>query len=235
MVELSELEFLDSTGVAALVRMRAVLGREDRALGVVCPPGPVRRMLELAGIADLLELFDSREQAAAALRPGRVRRRDRPFGVVGCRVSETPACAQPWSARPRPGRGRDERCRDAADRPTRRSPHRTRRTPPSARASREAGRAALRARAARMREHSEGRPTSGGPRGWGETVGPNRSAVAVSATMRSAVSAVPHPGAPGVATSQHSERSPYASVVRTRAATIDGTATASAPSRPTSM
>ena len=68
-VDLSDVEFLDSTGVAALVRMRAVLGRDDRPLGVVCPPGPVRRMLELAGIADLLELFDSREQAAAASRP----------------------------------------------------------------------------------------------------------------------------------------------------------------------
>ena len=68
-VDLSEVELLDSTGVAALVRMRAVLGREDRVLGVVCPPGPARRILELAGIGDLLELFESREQAAAALRP----------------------------------------------------------------------------------------------------------------------------------------------------------------------
>ena len=68
-VDLSEVEFLDSTGVAALVRMRAVLGREDRELGVVCPPGPARRMLELAGIADLIALFESREEAAAALRP----------------------------------------------------------------------------------------------------------------------------------------------------------------------
>lgn len=71
-VDLSEVEFFDSTGVAALVRMRAVLGREDRGMGVVCPPGPVRRLLEVAGVAELLELFDSREQAAAALRsPGR--------------------------------------------------------------------------------------------------------------------------------------------------------------------
>jgi anti-sigma B factor antagonist len=67
-LDLSEVEFLDSTGVAALVRTRAVLGREDRRLGVVCPAGPARRMLELAGIADLLELFQSRAQAAAALR-----------------------------------------------------------------------------------------------------------------------------------------------------------------------
>jgi anti-sigma B factor antagonist len=68
-VDLSDVEFLDSIGVATLVRMRAVLGREDRELRVVCPPGPVRRVLEMAGIADLLELVESREHAAAGLLP----------------------------------------------------------------------------------------------------------------------------------------------------------------------
>jgi anti-sigma B factor antagonist len=68
-LDLSDVQFLDSSGVAALVRTRAVLGRDDRGLGVVCPAGPARRMLELAGIADLLELFETRDQAAAALRP----------------------------------------------------------------------------------------------------------------------------------------------------------------------
>ena len=53
----------------ALVRARAVLGREDRALVVICPPGPARRIFEVAGIADLLALFESRERAAASLRP----------------------------------------------------------------------------------------------------------------------------------------------------------------------
>ena len=45
-----------------------MLGREERALVVVCPPGPARRIFELAGIADLLALFDSRADAAASLR-----------------------------------------------------------------------------------------------------------------------------------------------------------------------
>jgi anti-anti-sigma factor len=68
-VDLSDLEFLDSSGVTVLVRARAVLGREDRELVVICPPGPVRRIFEVAGIVDLLALFDSREQARAALVP----------------------------------------------------------------------------------------------------------------------------------------------------------------------
>ena len=66
-VDLCDVEFLDSSAVNVLVRARAVLGREERALVVVCPPGPARRTFELAGIADLLALFDSRADAAASL------------------------------------------------------------------------------------------------------------------------------------------------------------------------
>jgi anti-sigma B factor antagonist len=70
-VDLTAVDFLDSTGISVLVRARALLARDERALAVVCPPGPVRRIFEVSGIADLLALFDSREAAAAALRPAR--------------------------------------------------------------------------------------------------------------------------------------------------------------------
>jgi anti-sigma B factor antagonist len=68
-VDLCDVDFLDSSGVHVLVRARAVLGREERALVIVCPPGPARRIFEAAGIDDLLSLFDSRDHAAAALQP----------------------------------------------------------------------------------------------------------------------------------------------------------------------
>jgi anti-sigma B factor antagonist len=68
-LDLCELAFLDSSGIRLILRARALLAREDRALAVVCPPGPVRRLFELAGIADLLFLYASREDAAAALVP----------------------------------------------------------------------------------------------------------------------------------------------------------------------
>jgi anti-sigma B factor antagonist len=68
-LDLGDVEFLDSSGVHALLRARALLAREDRALAVVCPPGPARRLFDLAGIADLLFLFASREEAASALVP----------------------------------------------------------------------------------------------------------------------------------------------------------------------
>jgi anti-anti-sigma factor len=67
-VDLCDLDFLDSSGVNVLVRARALLGREDRELIVICPPGDARRIFELTNLAELLVLFDSREQAAASLR-----------------------------------------------------------------------------------------------------------------------------------------------------------------------
>lgn len=70
-LDLGEVDFLDSSGVSVIMRTRAVLGREDRALAVVCPPGAPRRALEVSGVADVLALFDSRDEAAASLQPAR--------------------------------------------------------------------------------------------------------------------------------------------------------------------
>ena len=68
-IDLCDVTFLDSSGVSVLLRARAVLGREERALAIVCPPGSARRIFELAGVDDLLELFETRDQAAASLQP----------------------------------------------------------------------------------------------------------------------------------------------------------------------
>jgi anti-sigma B factor antagonist len=66
-LDLSELTFMDSSGVGALLRARSLLGREERQLAVVCPPGPVRRVLGLIGVADLFAFFDTRADAERAL------------------------------------------------------------------------------------------------------------------------------------------------------------------------
>jgi anti-anti-sigma factor len=68
-IDLSGLGFLDSSGIQSLLRARALLGRDDRALLLVCPPGPVRRPLELAGVADLFAIYDTRADATRALVP----------------------------------------------------------------------------------------------------------------------------------------------------------------------
>jgi anti-sigma B factor antagonist len=68
-VDLTDVDFIDSSGIHSLLRARGLLGREDRALAVICRPGPVRRVFELSRSADLFALFGSREEAAAALVP----------------------------------------------------------------------------------------------------------------------------------------------------------------------
>ena len=68
-IDLSDLEFIDSTGLHVLHRARDLLGREERQLAVVCPYGPVRRVFELSGLSELFALFATREEAAAALVP----------------------------------------------------------------------------------------------------------------------------------------------------------------------
>jgi anti-anti-sigma factor len=71
-LDLTDLEFLDSSGLSVLLRARALLGQSERSLAVVCPSGPVRRLFEVSGVEDLLFLYRSRETAAAALVPPRI-------------------------------------------------------------------------------------------------------------------------------------------------------------------
>ena len=68
-IDLSELEFLDSSGIRVLLRARALLARQERSFLLVCPFGPVRRAIELTGVSDLFTIFRTREEAAAALLP----------------------------------------------------------------------------------------------------------------------------------------------------------------------
>jgi anti-sigma B factor antagonist len=68
-LDLGGVTFLDSAGLHALLRARAYLAREDRPLVLVCPPGAVRRMLDLAGVLDTFVTYTSPEAAAAALVP----------------------------------------------------------------------------------------------------------------------------------------------------------------------
>jgi anti-sigma B factor antagonist len=68
-VDLTRVAFIDSTGLQVLLRARALLGREDRALVLVCPHGPVRRVFELAGVSDVFAFYATPAAAAAHLTP----------------------------------------------------------------------------------------------------------------------------------------------------------------------
>jgi anti-sigma B factor antagonist len=55
-LDLSGLDFMDSGGINAMLQARALFAREERALTLVCPPGPARRVLEIAGVTELFTL-----------------------------------------------------------------------------------------------------------------------------------------------------------------------------------
>jgi anti-sigma B factor antagonist len=70
LVDLSDCGFIDSTGLSLLVEAKRRLAEEDRRFAVCCPDADVRRLLELTGIDEAVGLFDSREEAVAALGDG---------------------------------------------------------------------------------------------------------------------------------------------------------------------
>jgi anti-sigma B factor antagonist len=70
LVDLSDCEFIDSTGLSLLVEAKRRLTEERRPFGVCCPDADVRRLLELTGIDEAVALYDTRDEAEAALRNG---------------------------------------------------------------------------------------------------------------------------------------------------------------------
>jgi anti-sigma B factor antagonist len=70
LVDLSDCDFIDSTGLSLLVEAKRRLAEERREFGVCCPDADVRRLLELTGIDEAVGLFDSRDDAIAKFRNG---------------------------------------------------------------------------------------------------------------------------------------------------------------------
>lgn len=70
-VDLSRTEFIDSAGLHILLNANRRLTRQGRSLAVVCPPGPVWRVFELAKLLETLRV-------APSLREYRRRRRGSP-------------------------------------------------------------------------------------------------------------------------------------------------------------
>jgi anti-sigma B factor antagonist len=63
-LDLSEVGFMDSTGITAIVDARSVF--DGRRFALICPDGPVRRVLEIAGIERAIAVHASRADAHAA-------------------------------------------------------------------------------------------------------------------------------------------------------------------------
>jgi anti-sigma B factor antagonist len=64
-VDLSEVEFIDSTALGVLVEARARLG-DDRRFMLAAPGAETRRALEVSGLDRLFSVYDSVETAVAA-------------------------------------------------------------------------------------------------------------------------------------------------------------------------
>jgi anti-sigma B factor antagonist len=65
-LDLSRVEFMDSSGVHLLLETHARLRDLNRRLAVICPGGVARRLLDLTGATGLLPLYDDRAAAHRA-------------------------------------------------------------------------------------------------------------------------------------------------------------------------
>jgi anti-sigma B factor antagonist len=65
-LDLSHVEFMDSSGLRVLLGTRTALRARHKRFAVVCPEGPVRRVLEIAGLDDRLAVYSDRAAAHAA-------------------------------------------------------------------------------------------------------------------------------------------------------------------------
>ena len=68
-VDLSHVDFMDSTGLALLINAHRRLTRRSKGFAVVCPPGPLLRVFEVTAMVDTLHVCPDRDSAWAALVP----------------------------------------------------------------------------------------------------------------------------------------------------------------------
>jgi anti-sigma B factor antagonist len=66
-IDLTQTQFMDSSGLHLLLETRARVRDLNRRLAIVCPPGCVRRLFDIAGVTEHLPVYDDR---AAAHRGG---------------------------------------------------------------------------------------------------------------------------------------------------------------------
>jgi anti-sigma B factor antagonist len=65
-VDLTNVGFMDSTGLALLINANRRLSLRRKGFAVVCPPGPLWRVFEVTDMIDTLHVCPDRESAARA-------------------------------------------------------------------------------------------------------------------------------------------------------------------------
>jgi anti-sigma B factor antagonist len=62
LIDLRQARFVDSAGLQILLSAQRRVSRQARWLGVICPPSPVRRVIELARLTEPLGVVSSFEE-----------------------------------------------------------------------------------------------------------------------------------------------------------------------------
>lgn len=65
-LDLSDISFMDSTGIRTMVGVHNRLNEAGKRLRLVVPPGPVARIIEITGLTGALDLADSRDVALSS-------------------------------------------------------------------------------------------------------------------------------------------------------------------------
>jgi anti-sigma B factor antagonist len=66
-VDLSRVDFMDSTGLALLINAHRRLTRRSKGFAVVCPPGPLLRVFEVTDMVETLHVCPDRDSAWAII------------------------------------------------------------------------------------------------------------------------------------------------------------------------
>jgi anti-sigma B factor antagonist len=69
-IDLTNVSYLDSTGLGILLSTLRRFTRSGRRLSIVCPGGSVRRIFEITDLIGTFNVFETRGEAVAQLRPG---------------------------------------------------------------------------------------------------------------------------------------------------------------------
>ena len=64
-VDLTDVDFIDSSGLSALVVAHRTMSDGSMRFAVICPDGPARRALDVCGLGELLLVYGSRAAAHA--------------------------------------------------------------------------------------------------------------------------------------------------------------------------
>ena len=68
LIDLSDCDFIDSTGLSVLVHARSqVVDEGDGRFELCCPDSQIRRLLEITGIDEAFGIHETRDDALAAL------------------------------------------------------------------------------------------------------------------------------------------------------------------------